>query len=92
MMVEIKIVFDSTFFSINLIQVDAWLEAYPHFPLLNGHKLSEAAKDVKSLVRLTDEYVNQTILNSEDEGMQKAREILERVQTRQTYRFNKKYS
>ena len=89
-MVEIKIEFDSTFFSINLIQVDAWLEADPHFPLLNGHKLSEAAKDVKSLVRLTDEYVNQTILNSEDKGLQKARDILERVEKRQTYR-SKKY-
>lgn len=54
---------------------------------MNGLKLSEAAQDVTCLVRLTDEWVNQTILNSEDEGMQKARNILERIQSRKTYRF-----
>lgn len=69
------------------MMIDAWLEADPHFPLINGQKLSEAAKDVKSLVRLTDEWVNQTILNSEDEGLQKARDILERIQSRKTYRI-----
>ena len=54
---------------------------------MNGLNLSEAAQDVTCLVRLTDEWVNQTILNSEDEGMQKARNILERIQSRKTYRF-----
>ena len=37
-----------------------------HF-LISGLRLSEAAQDVKSLVKLTDEWVNQTIRNSEDE-------------------------
>ena len=82
---EIK--FNSLLFSIfNLIQIDVWLAADPHFPLINGLKLSEAAKDVKSLVRLTDEWVNQTILYSDSQELQKARDILERIQKRQRYK------
>ena len=71
---------------INLLQIDAWLEADQYFPLINGLKLSEAAKDAKSLVRLTDEWVNQTILNSEEVNLQGARDILERIQRREKYR------
>jgi len=69
------------------MMIDAWVAADPHFPLINGLKLSEAANDVKSLVRLNDDWVNQTILNSDSEGLQKSRDLLERIQNREPYRI-----
>ena len=72
-------------------QVDAWIAADEQFPLLCGaegktYKLSAACQDPEGLVQLTDEWVNQTIRNSSDPGLGKARMILKRIDDRDTYK------
>ena len=67
-------------------QIDAWLAADEAFPPINGRRLSEAAHDVRSLVKMTDEYINTIILNSENPGLAKSREILERIERRDNYK------
>jgi len=73
--------------NVDMMMIDAWLAADKHFPLINGRKLSEAALDVRSLVKMTDEMVNRTILDSEDPNLAKARNILERIERRENTRF-----
>jgi len=73
--------------TIDRMMIDAWLAADHYYPRINGRKLSEAAQDVKSLVKMTDEIINKTILNSEEPELQKARNILERIERRELYRF-----
>jgi len=72
---------------VDVMMIEAWLAADKHFPLINGRKLSEAALDVRSLVKMTDEMVNRTILDSEDPNLAKARNILERIERRQNYKI-----
>ena len=72
-------------------QIDAWIAADDYFPLISGSggktcKLSEACEDVESLQKMTDEWVNQTIRNSSDPGMGKARELLKRIDDRDKYK------
>ena len=72
--------------TLSLSQIDAWLAADEAFPPINGRRLSEAAHDVRSLVKMTDEYINTIILNSENPGLAKSRDILERIERRDNYK------
>jgi len=72
---------------VDRMMIDAWLAADEAFPPINGRRLSEAAHDVRSLVKMTDETINTTILNSENPGLAKSREILERIERRDNYKI-----
>eukprot|EP00092_Neocalanus_flemingeri_P022108 GFUD01023983.1.p1 GENE.GFUD01023983.1~~GFUD01023983.1.p1 ORF type:complete len:491 (+),score=131.99 GFUD01023983.1:108-1580(+) len=74
------------------MMVDVWTAANDHFPLLTGqagkfYKLSEACEDVVALSKLTDEWVNQSIRNSSDPGLEEARNILKRIDDRDKYKI-----
>ena len=46
----------------------------------------EACDDATALSKLTDDWINQTIRNSSDPGLEKARQILKRIDDRDKYK------
>ena len=46
----------------------------------------QACQDVEALQKLTDEWLNQSIRNSSDPGLEKARQILKRIDDRDKYK------
>lgn len=73
------------------MMIDAWIAANEFFPPVAGkcgilYTLAEACDDVVALSKLTDEWVNQTIRNSSEPGLEKARDILKRIDDRDKYK------
>ena len=52
--------------AVDRMMVDAWVAADPHFPKITGsdgkkYTLARAVTDPRALIKLTDDWVNQTI-------------------------------
>lgn len=76
---------------IDRMMVDAWLAADDHIKVTgkNGqqYKLSEACDDVSAFVKLTDEWLNQTIVNSDNPQLKESRNLLLRISKREFYQL-----
>jgi len=73
------------------MMIDTWVAANDNFPPVSGkdgklYKLAEACDDATALSKLTDDWINQTIRNSSDPGLEKARQILKRIDDRDKYK------
>ena len=53
---------------------------------LYSDMFTQACDDVVALSKLTDDWVNQTIRNSSEPGLETARDILKRVDDRDKYK------
>jgi len=76
----------------DVMLIDAWLSANPYFGQISGSggknfSLAEAANDVESLQKLTDDWVNQSIKNSSDPALAPAQRILKRIDDRDKYKM-----
>ena len=56
------------------------------FERLHFDMFAQACDDVVALSKLTDDWVNQTIRNSSEPGLETARDILKRVDDRDKYK------
>jgi len=73
------------------MMIDAWTSANEHFPLIQGQngqlfRLSEACEDPVALSKLTDDWINQTIRNSSNPELERARNIMKRIDDREKYK------
>jgi len=75
---------------IDKMMIDAWLSACDHYPEIIGtdgkkFSLAEACQDPRALLKLSDDLVNQTIMNSEKPEMKQSQELLTRIARRDLY-------